>query len=305
MTNVNNHPKGLSAMTKPIEELVREKYASAATSTLSGDHAGVKSIANAFGYSDEELAAIPAEANLGLSCGNPTATANLKPGEVVVDLGCGAGIDVLLAARKVGPSGRSIGIDMTPEMLARARENAAKLQLTNVDFYEAGIDHIPLPDQSVDCIISNCVINLADNKPAVFREMYRILKPGGRLAISDIALKKPLPDSLRHDLMAYVGCIAGAILIDDYYKGLTNAGFASPQIIDLGKDLNAYAAVDGQSACCPPTMEPDKPAGLNLIQESCCSSTPTNDVHEGLSMLLAKCNINDFAASVQLYAVKP
>jgi len=292
-------------MSKTIEELVREKYASAATSSLSGDHSGVKSIANAFGYTDEELEGIPAGANLGLSCGNPVATAHLKPGEVVVDLGCGGGIDVFLAARKVGPTGRSIGIDMTPEMLARARENAEKQNLANVEFIEAPIDRMPLPDASVDCVISNCVINLVPDKVAAFREIMRILKPGGRLAISDIALKKPLPNDLKNDLMAYVGCIAGAILIEEYHSGLLNAGFAEPKIIDTHKDLNAYSAVEGQSACCPPPMEPEKPAGLSIIGQSCCDPAPTNQVHEGLATLLAKCDINDFAASVQVYALKP
>jgi SAM-dependent methyltransferase len=292
-------------MSKTIEDLVREKYASAATSSISGDHSGVKSIANAFGYTDEELEDIPAGANLGLSCGNPVATAHLKPGEVVVDLGCGAGIDVFLAARKVGINGRSIGIDMTPEMLVRARENAAKQNLTNIEFIEAPIDSMPLPDASVDCVISNCVINLVPDKSAAFREIIRILKPGGRLAISDIALKKPLPEELKNDLMAYVGCIAGAILIDEYHSGLVKAGFAEPKIIDTLKDLNAYSAVDGQSACCPPPMEPEKPVGLSIIGQSCCEPSSSNQVHAGLATLLARCDINDFAASVQVYAIKP
>ena len=133
---------------------------------------------------------------MGLSCGNPTATANLRPGEVVVDLGSGGGLDVFLAAKKVGPTGKAIGIDMTPEMLARARANAERQGLENVEFHEATIDNLPLPDGSVDCVISNCVINLAPDKPAVFREIARVLKPGGRVAVSDIALKKPLPPEI-------------------------------------------------------------------------------------------------------------
>src|SRR6187431_2798853 len=203
-----------------IEDVVRDKYASVATSGLSTEHDGVRAVAEAFGYSPEELAAIPAEANMALSCGNPTATANLRPGEVVVDLGSGGGLDVFLAAKKVGPSGRAIGIDMTPEMLARARANAERQGLGNVEFHEATIDNLPLPDGSVDCVISNCVINLAPDKQAVFREIARVLKPGGRLAVSDIALKKELPAAVSSDLLAYVGCVAGAILIDHYKRGL-------------------------------------------------------------------------------------
>src|SRR5690349_20176313 len=159
------------AMNNSIEKVVREKYAAVAASDLTGDHEGVRAVAEAFGYSADELASIPAGANMGLSCGNPTATANLRAGEVVVDLGSGGGLDVFLAARKVGPTGKAIGIDMTPEMIERARKNAAEANLENVEFHEATIDQLPLRDKSVDCIISNCVINLAPDKPAVFREM--------------------------------------------------------------------------------------------------------------------------------------
>ena len=212
----------------------------------------MKAVAEAFGYTPEELASIPAEANMALSCGNPTATANLRPGETVVDLGSGGGLDVFLAARKVGPTGRAIGIDMTPEMLDLARRNAEKAGLTNVEFHLATIDKLPLPDASADCVISNCVINLAPDKPAVFREIARVLKPGGRLAVSDIALKRELPPELGDDLMAYVGCIAGAITIEEYRRGLIEAGFAHVEVIDSGSDLNAYAKVENQAACCPP-----------------------------------------------------
>ena len=179
-----------------IEELVQEKYGAVATSGLSTKHEGVRAVAEAFGYSAEQLASIPAEANMGLSCGNPTAFASLKAGETVVDLGCGGGLDVFLAAANVGPKGKAIGIDMTDEMLDLARTNAAKAGHDNVEFYKATIDKMPLQDSSVDCVISNCVINLAPDKPAVFREIARILKPGGRLAVSDIALKRPLPPEI-------------------------------------------------------------------------------------------------------------
>ncbi|HJT77662.1 MAG TPA: arsenite methyltransferase, partial [Gemmataceae bacterium] len=206
-------------MANDIVHQVRSKYAAVAGSGLSGAHAGVRAVAEAFGYTPEELASIPAEANMGLSCGNPTAFASLRPGETVVDLGCGGGLDVLLAAARVGPGGKAIGIDMTPEMIERARRNAARQGLANVAFHLATIDRLPLPDAAADCVISNCVINLAPDKRAVFREVYRILKPGGRVAVSDIALKKPLPEELARDVLAYVGCIAGAVLITDYERG--------------------------------------------------------------------------------------
>src|SRR6202000_2627296 len=238
-----------------ILDSVRSKYGVVAESTLSSNDSGVKEVAEAFGYSAEELTSIPAKANMGLSCGNPTATAHLRPGEVVVDLGCGGGLDVFLAARKVGPEGRAIGIDMTSSMVERARPNADSGGYTNVEFHEANIDNIPLPDASVDCVISNCVLNLAPDKPAVFREIARILKPGGRLAVSDIALKAELPEAIARSMAAYVGCIGGAISIDDYTAGLRAAGFDHVEIVDSGKDLNAYAQVEGQSGCCSPAME--------------------------------------------------
>src|SRR5947199_10618454 len=224
-------------MPDEIVEQVRSRYAAVAASGLAGDHAGVRAIAEAFGYSTEELTAVPAEANMGLSCGNPTAFASLKPGETIVDLGCGGGLDILLAAAKVGPAGRAIGIDMTPEMIERARANAAKQKLTHVAFHLATIDRLPLPDASVDCIISNCVINLAPDKRAVFREMWRVLKPGGRVAVSDIALKRPLPDEVARDVAAYVGCIAGAVAVADYERWLREAGFPVVQIGGTKKDL--------------------------------------------------------------------
>src|SRR6516162_8781666 len=218
---------GDKRMSDAILEQVQSKYAAVAASTLSSEQAGVRAVAEAFGYSPEELASIPAEANMGLSCGNPTATAHLKPGEVVVDLGCGGGLDVLLAAPKVGPSGKAIGIDMTPEMIERAKANAGRAGVNNVEFHLATIDRLPLADDSADCIISNCVINLAPDKRAVFREMFRVLKPGGRVAVSDIALKCELPVELARSVAAYVGCVAGAIPIAEYERGLKEAGFAS------------------------------------------------------------------------------
>ena len=270
-----------------IEQVVQEKYGAVAKRGLSSNQQGVNAVAEAFGYSADELASIPAEANMGLSCGNPTAFASLRQGETVVDLGSGGGLDVFLAAAKVGPTGRAIGIDMTPEMLALARANAAKAGLTNVEFHESTIDKLPLADASVDCVISNCVINLASDKPAVFREIARVLKPGGRLAVSDIALKQALPAEIGNDLLAYVGCIAGAISIDDYRSGLAAAGFAHVEVIDSHADLTAYAKVEKQTACCSPGMSCD-----------------AGDMHARLIELFSRYNINDFAASVKVYAIK-
>jgi len=291
-------------MTERILDSVKEKYGAVAESSFSSDHAGVHAVAEAFGYSAEELTSIPAEANMGLSCGNPTATAHLKPGEVVVDLGSGGGIDVFLAAQKVGPQGRAIGIDMTPAMIERAQANATAGGYSNVDFYLAQIDQIPLADSSADCVISNCVLNLAPDKPAVFREIFRILKPGGRLAVSDIALKGELPESIANSLAAYVGCIAGAIRIETYREELLRAGFQFVEIVDSGSDLNAYAKVENQSGCCSPSM--DVPSAFSVVQSSCCSSEPApSSVHEDLKQLLIEYDVNKAAASVKVYAVKP
>lgn len=275
-----------------VEQTVRAKYATVAASRLNNEHDGVRAVAEAFGYSPEELASVPVEANMGLSCGNPTSFATLRPGETVVDLGCGGGLDVFLAADRIGPTGRAIGIDMTPEMLERAGRNAAGR--TNVEFHEATIDQLPLADESVDCVISNCVINLAPNKQAVFREIARVLKPGGRLAVSDIALKRPLPAEIAKDVTAYVGCIAGAILIDDYSSGLRAAGFDAVQILDSENDLNIYKKVENQSGCCSPPM-----SQLPVLSD-CCS-----EVHSDLADLISRYDINEYAVSVRVYAVKP
>jgi SAM-dependent methyltransferase len=276
-----------------------------AQSELSNEHAGVKAVAEAFGYTSQELTSIPAGANMGLSCGNPTAIASIRPGEVVVDLGSGGGLDVFLASRMVGRTGKAIGIDMTPAMLDRARANAAAGGYQNVEFYLSTIDRFPLADASVDCVISNCVINLAPDKPAVFREIARVLKPGGRLAVSDIALKAELPRAVAESLSAYVGCIAGAIEIEDYRQGLIAAGFEHVEIVDSGADLNAYAKVENQAGCCSPATEADN--GLTIVGDSCCSLIPTRTagIHENLAELVAQYDVNAAAASVKVYAIKP
>jgi arsenite methyltransferase len=221
----------------------------------------------------------------------------------VVDLGSGGGLDVFLASKMVGPEGRAIGIDMTTAMIERSRENARQGSYTNVEFYQSTIDQIPLPDASVDCVISNCVVNLAPDKPAVFREIARVLKPGGRVALSDIALKHELPEAVAQSMAAYIGCIAGAILIDDYRAGLLAAGFQHVEIVDSGTDLNAYSKVENQAGCCSPSM--DTASGLTVLSDSCCSTDSPTTLHQDLTALLSEYDVNTAAASVKVYAVKP
>jgi arsenite methyltransferase len=180
------------------------------------------------GYSPEELATLPAGANLGLSCGNPNGLAALRPGEVVLDLGSGGGFDVFIAGRKVGPAGRAIGVDMTPEMLSKARQNLVAYRdatgLGNVEFRLGEIEHLPVADSSVDVVISNCVINLSPDKPQVWREIARVLRPGGRVAVSDLALLRPLPQEVRDMVEAFIGCVAGAVLVTETERLVNEAG---------------------------------------------------------------------------------
>lgn len=194
-------------------------------SCCGGKACSPQEIAAALGYSTEDLAAVPDGANLGLSCGNPLAIAELRPGETVLDLGSGGGFDCFLAARKVGSEGRVIGIDMTPEMTALAWENAVKWGVRNVSFHLGEIEHLPVPDASVDVIISNCVINLAPDKRAVYREAFRVLRPGGRLAISDVVATRELPEETRNDPALWSSCIAGALPVDDLRTLLAEIGY--------------------------------------------------------------------------------
>ena len=294
-------------MQKIILDAVRSNYADVAKSTLSSEHAGVKAVAEAFGYDTAELDSIPARANMGLSCGNPTAMASLRPGEVVLDLGSGGGLDVFLAANKVGPQGKAIGIDMTQEMVERAQNNAAEGGYTNVAFYLSTIDKIPLPSASVDCVLSNCVLNLAPDKPAVFREIARVLKPGGRLAASDIALRDGgiLPAEVASSMAAYVGCIAGAISIESYRDSLLAAGFQHVAIVDSGANLNIWAKQENQSSC---GASQGSPAQGSPVASGCCSSSSvSNEAGEPhkIGELLTRYDINQAVASVKVFAVKP
>ena len=190
----------------------------------------VEEISKNIGYSEEELSSVPEGSNMGLGCGNPVALASLKEGETVLDLGSGGGFDCFLAANKVGPKGKVIGVDMTPEMLDKARENLGKSRHKNVEFRLGEIENLPVADNSVDAIISNCVINLSPDKRRVFKEAFRVLKPGGRLMVSDIVLLKELPEEIRKSVEAYVGCVAGAMLKDEYLSTIGKAGFKDVEI---------------------------------------------------------------------------
>ena len=221
-----------------VREQVREGYATIAatggsccssTATCCGSSPGAaEALVKQIGYSAEELAALPEGANMGLSCGNPNALAALQPGEFVLDLGAGGGFDVFIASRNVGPTGRAIGVDMTPEMLTKARRNLVTYRessgFDNIEFRLGEIEHLPVPDNSVDVVISNCVINLSPDKPQVWREIFRVLKPGGRVAVSDLALLKPLPADVLTMVEALVGCVAGAVLVGDTERMAREAG---------------------------------------------------------------------------------
>jgi ubiquinone/menaquinone biosynthesis C-methylase UbiE len=244
-----------------LRAVVREKYGAAARAVRRGAKAaccessccGSQDAADpitADHYVDGEASEVPAQAlAASLGCGNPTALAELRPGEIVLDLGSGGGIDVLLSARRVGPTGKAYGLDMTDEMLALARENQQRAGLTNVEFLKGEIEHVPLPDASVDVIISNCVINLAADKDAVLRVAFRVLKPGGRFAVSDIIVRREVPDAARRNLELWTGCVAGALEDREYRQKLAAAGFEhidiEPTRIYTAADAAAFLAASG------------------------------------------------------------
>jgi arsenite methyltransferase len=225
-----------------IRKVVREGYARIArqdsnpccapTTSCCGGTDLARNISRNVGYSEEELDTVPEGANLGLGCGNPVALASLQEGEIVLDLGSGAGFDCFLAANRVGERGRVIGVDMTQEMLEKARENARRAEYGNVEFRLGEIENLPLADDSVDVVISNCVINLSPDKRRVFAETFRVLKPGGRLMVSDIVLLKELPDSVKNSIEAYIGCLSGALMKDIYMGTIQAAGFRDVRIMD-------------------------------------------------------------------------
>jgi arsenite methyltransferase len=228
---------------------VRRRYAQAAKGGCcgGGTEAGRSS---QLGYSGQELGSIPAEADLGLGCGNPTALAELKSGETVVDLGSGGGIDCFLAARRVGGEGRVIGVDMTPEMIERARRAARAAGASNVEFRLGEIEHLPVADRSADVVISNCVINLSPDKRQTFREAFRILKDGGRLQVSDIVLLEELPSRLRQSMELYAGCVAGAMSKDEYLRAIEEAGFKNVQVVSEKRAGEMLDPSDLAGDCC-------------------------------------------------------
>ena len=262
--------------------IVREHYANVSTKGSScapgccGSVPADQSLS--LGYTEGDLAAVPEGADLGLGCGNPNAIAALKPGETVLDLGSGGGFDCFLAARAVGPTGRVIGVDMTPEMISRARDNARKVEAKNVEFRLGEIENLPVADQTVDAIMSNCVINLSPEKQAVFAESLRVLKPGGRLAISDVVAIAPIPEELRAQAEALAGCISGAALLDDVKRMLTDVGFVdvkvtiaprSAEIVDswLAGASNYIASATIEARRADPN---DKQVGANDKQVGAC-----------------------------------
>lgn len=256
-----------------IHDAVREAYGARVEGggCCGGD---VAAAALKMGYGRDEVDAVPEGAGLGLGCGAPLHAAAVAAGDTVLDLGSGAGFDAFLAARAVGESGHVIGVDMTPEMLERARANARRAGVGNVEFRAGEIESLPVEDASVDIVISNCVINLSPDKPAVFREAFRVLKPGGRLAVSDIVLAKPLPEAVSRNLAAYVGCLAGAALVDDYLDAIRAAGFDEPEIemrpaadVLASDDPVVRAATDAVAGCC------DQGPGLEEIAGSIVAAT--------------------------------
>ena len=226
---------------KNIKKAVRDNYAKVATggsccpgpiTNCCGQEDLVKEISSSIGYSQDDMDKVPEGSNLGLGCGNPIALASIKKGEIVLDLGSGAGFDCFLAADRVGPEGKVIGVDMTPEMLEKARENAEKDNVNNIEFRLGEIENLPVADGTVDIVISNCVINLSTDKSRVFSEAFRVLKPGGRIMVSDIVLTRELPDAIRKNVSAYVGCISGAVIKEDYLDAVSKAGFTDVKILD-------------------------------------------------------------------------
>ncbi len=285
-------------MTTDIKEVVKEKYGQAALrvhnggSSCCGASTALDSCCDPITtnlYDAAQASQIPEDAlKASLGCGNPTALAHLNPGEIVLDLGSGGGIDVLLSARRVGPAGKAYGLDMTDEMLALARENQRKAGVSNVEFLKGEIENIPLPDNSVDVIISNCVINLSSDKSRVLREAFRVLKPGGRFAVSDVVVRGDVPEAVRKNVLLWVGCIAGALKDTEYISALTAAGFESVEIeptrvynvedarafltsqgVDVdaiapqveGKFMSAFVrATKPQATCCRPSCAPAEAA---------------------------------------------
>ncbi len=272
-----------------VKKIVREGYAKVAKKQTSCCDATTTScscsttptneeLSRRIGYSEEEMNSVPEGANLGLGCGNPIALASLKEGETVLDLGSGAGFDCFLAANKVGKNGKVIGVDMTPEMLDKARENARKSKYGNVEFRLGEIENLPVPDATVDIVISNCVINLSPNKKRVFEEAFRVLKPNGRLMVSDIVLLKELPEIIRKNVRAYIGCVAGAEMKNKYLGMIEDAGFQEVKVIEESLFPSDYLT--------------DDPTAQEIVK---ASKMPAEKIRE----------ITSTVASIKVSALKP
>ncbi|KAK0116567.1 hypothetical protein ONS96_012425 [Cadophora gregata f. sp. sojae] len=296
-------------------QAVNTHYSLLARSDPTPNNTHALKVASSFGYTPEDLAAIPSGANLGVSCGNPLAIAGIKPGETILDLGSGAGFDIFQASLKLGPSGHAIGIDSSPDMLSLAHTNASKLtnpNPKNIQFILADISTtLPLDPETIDCIISNCVINLLappEKKKLCFSECFRVLKRGGRLAVSDILAKRELGEEMRGDLGLFVGCVGGASLVGEYERWLREVGFEDVLIVDKKSDLNIYkervpageigtskAAESGSSCCAPAT--------------SCCGADANTKNESESAEIRAKrvadIDFNEWVSSFSIYAVKP
>jgi SAM-dependent methyltransferase len=267
-----------------IRDTVKQRYGAAVGEN---PKANAKRVALSAGYSEADLGTVPDGANLGLGCGNPVALASLKPGDVVLDLGSGAGFDAFIAARTVGATGRVIGVDMTPEMVEKARANAMKVGLGNVEFRLGTIEELPLETGTVDVAISNCVINLSPEKSRVFAETFRVLKPGGRLMISDLVTLGELPTSVRESAAAYVACVAGVSTKDEYLRMLDEAGFQRVSIVGEKNAAGLFGMGDSQSACADPTIS-------SFVGEL-LKTVPVEDLMESARLVV----------SVQIAAEKP
>jgi SAM-dependent methyltransferase len=255
-----------------IREAVRKTYGKVAKAEgpdsncgcgCCGGGATLEDVSVGLGYSADDVSSTPEGANMGLGCGNPQAIASLQPGQTVLDLGSGGGFDCFLAAKAVGPAGQVIGVDMTPEMITKARENASKAGVKNVEFRLGEIEHLPAPDNAVDVVISNCVINLSPQKPNVLAEAFRVLRPGGRLAVTDVVATAPLPEQVKNDLELHAGCVAGAAQVAELEAMLKEAGFINIRIrpIDGSKELIRKWSQEAEIADCivSATIEAEKP----------------------------------------------
>lgn len=290
-----------------IKQIVREGYAKVVTQGVSccsnssccGSISLAKDISKSIGYSDEEMNIVPGGANLGLGCGNPVAIASLKEGDVVLDLGSGAGFDAFLASSKVGKTGRIIGIDMTLEMIEKARANAKKGNYANVEFRLGEIEKLPIENDSVDVIISNCVINLSPDKESVFREAFRVLRPGGRLMVSDLVLVKDLTDIIKESVEAYVGCISGAIMKDEYIGYIKKAGFQDIKIIgQTNYPIEAMALRNRTAISRTQSRESSRFRGANDVTAQVAKNNP--DIkHEDLR------GVENSIVSIKVCAIKP